>query len=398
MTGVTRGPAERAAAQRVSPGCRRDVRLGPRRASRESAAPEHADQRGGHRHQGQPGQQPLSRDQPVLLRPATRARADVPGDPLAPQRAGHPIPARGGELQARAGGFGAQRPHHHPADGELLLHPADAHRDMGRGQAERGGELTAAQLARGLQPPQGQQLTVPGVEPAGGLGGLLALAGQAEPEDGQLHEVGLGVGDLMGQVRGRNGLPGPVMIAHLPDGHGDQPGPERGGIAQVAQAPDGAEHGFLHHVVHVGVPAEAAADDVVDQRQVAGQQVIQRLRIPGLGGDHRLHPWPAAARHVHGTSPSSVWAARHRPQGRRRRTGPDNRKPASGMIPRHGGRDGCFGAGGSARPLLAVISESARGVVVSARGLLRKGRAPAPGGGHRKPGKARAAGACRQRP
>ena len=104
----------------------------------------------------------------------------------------------------------------------------------------------------------GEQFAVPGVEPAGGLRGLLALAGQAEPEDGQLHEVGLGIGHLVAQVGGRHGLAGPVVIAHLPDGHRDQPGPERGGVAQVAQAAHGAEHGFLHHVVHVGVPAEAA--------------------------------------------------------------------------------------------------------------------------------------------
>ncbi len=182
-------------------------------------------------------------------------------------------------------------------------------------QAERGDELVAVQFPGGLQPPQREQFAVPGVEPAGGLRGLLTLAGQAEPEDGQLHEVGLRIGHLVAQVGGRHGLPGPVVIAHLPDGHRDQPGPERGGVAQVAQAAHGAEHGFLHHVVHVGVPAEAAADDVVDQGQVAGQQAVQRLRVPGLGGDHRLHPGPAAARHVHGTSPSSVWAAGLRPRG-----------------------------------------------------------------------------------
>ena len=314
----------------------------PRPRRRRDEGPGHGS---GQRHQGQAGQQPLGRDQPVVLRPATPAGADVPRDPLAPQRAGHPVPVRDGELQARARWFGAQRPHHHPARGELLLQPPDAHRDVGRRQAERGDELVAVQFPGGLQPPQREQFAVPGVEPAGGLRGLLTLAGQAEPEDGQLHEVGLGIGHLVAQVGGRHGLPGPVVIAHLPDGHRDQPGPERGGVAQVAQAAHGAEHGFLHHVVHVGVPAEAAANDVVDQGQVAGQQAVQRLRVPGLGGDHRLHPGPAAARHVHGTSPSSVWAAGVRPEGRRRYTGPDNRKPASRMIPRHGGRGGGFRPG-----------------------------------------------------
>ena len=284
----------------------------PRPRRRGDESPGHG---AGQRHQGQSGQQPLGRDQPVLLPPAPCAGADVPRDPLAPQRAGHPVPVRDGELQARARGFGAQRPHHHPARGELLLQPADAHRDVGGRQAQRGDKLVAVQFPGRLQPPQGEQFAVPGVQPAGGLRGLLTLAGQAEPEDGQLHEVGLGIGHLVAQVGGRHGLPGPVMIAHLPDGHRDQPGPERGGVAQVAQAAHGAKHGFLHHVVHVGVPAEAAPDDVVDQGQVAGQQAVQRLRVPGLGGDHRLHPGPAAARHVHGTSPSSVWAVGLRPSG-----------------------------------------------------------------------------------
>jgi hypothetical protein len=74
------------------------------------------------------------------------------------------------------------------------------------------------------------------VQPAAGRGaaGGDRGAAQLEPQDGQLHEVGFGVGHLVGQVSGGHGLPGPVVITHLPDGHRDQPGPERGGIAQIA--------------------------------------------------------------------------------------------------------------------------------------------------------------------
>ena len=308
MAGMARGPGGAGMARGMEPRRRSPGRGGARCAapgrppgSRRARMP-----RRRARNQGQPGQQPLGRDQPVLLPSATPARSDVPGDPLAPQRAGHPVPVRGGDLQTGAGRFGAQRPHHHPADGELVLHPADADRHVGRGQAERGDELPTVQFPGRLQPPQREQLAVAGVEPAGGLRGLLALAGQAEPQDGELDEVGPGIGHLVGQVGGRGGLPGPVVIAHLADGHRHQPGSERGGIAQVSQAADGPEHGLLDHVVDVGVAAEAAADDVVDEGQVARQEAVQRPGIAGLGGDHRLHPWPAAARHVHGTSPSSA--------------------------------------------------------------------------------------------
>ena len=80
---------------------------------------------------------------PACCAPQRRAVADVPGDALAPQRARHPVPARDGQRQVRARRLGAQRPHHHPGGGELLLHPGDPHRDVPGRQAERGDELAA---------------------------------------------------------------------------------------------------------------------------------------------------------------------------------------------------------------------------------------------------------------
>jgi hypothetical protein len=215
------------------------------------------------------------------------------------------VPARGGQGQAGARPLGAQRPHHHPGRGELLLHPGHAHRDVLGRQAEGGDDLAAVKLARGFQPPQREQFLVARVEPAAGLCGLLALARQAQAQDGQVDEVSRGIGHLIAQVGHGRRLPGPVVIAHLADGHGDQPGPERGGITQAAKTAHGAEHGFLHHVVHIGVPAQRPAHDVVDQRQVAGQQVVERLCVSGLSGQDRLHAWPAGSGHVPDTSRSS---------------------------------------------------------------------------------------------
>ena len=306
------------------------VRRRHRRAQRRPRRGDQPDRGDGRRRdQGQPGQQPLGGDEPGGVLAAARAVPGVPRDALAPQRARHPVPVlrRGG--QPGAARLRAQRPHHHPGRRELVLHPGDADRGVAGRHAQGGGDLGPVQLAGGLQPPQRQQFPVSRLQPPGGLRRLFPLAGQAEPQDGQLDEVGFRVGHLIGEIGGRRGLPGPVVVTHLPDRHRDQPGPERGRVAQVAQVAHDPQHGFLHHVVHVGVPAQGPADDVVDQRQVPGQQAVQRTGVPGLRGQHRLHARPGPG-HPHRTSRSSAAAGYCPARGwRRREPGRDNRNLAA---------------------------------------------------------------------
>ena len=268
---------------------------------------------GRRRDEDQPGQQPLSGNQATLVRAAVRAVPHVPGDPLAPQRARGLVPAGDGHRQACAPRVRAQRTHHQAGRGELLLHPGDAHRDMAGRQAERGNQVAAVKLAGRFQPPQRKQFPVTGIEPAGRLRGLGALARQPEPHDRQLHEVGCRIGHLVAELGHGRGLPGPVVLAHLPDRDRDQPGPERCRIAQAAEAAHRAKHGLLHHVVDVGVAAQRPADDVVDQRQVAGQQAVESAGVSSLSGDHRPDAEPSAAGHVHGSSRSSRRRALHPP-------------------------------------------------------------------------------------
>jgi hypothetical protein len=100
-----------------------------------------------------------------------------------------------------------------------------------------------------------------------------------------------------------------AVIVHLTDGHSDQPGPERTRIAQVPHVADDPQHGLLDNIVDVGVAVQGPPDDVVNQRQVFGQQVVQRPLIALLRGDHRRRAGPAASWHLHGTSRSSMSAS-----------------------------------------------------------------------------------------
>lgn len=150
------------------------------------------------RDHGQPGQQAFGRNEILLVAGTLRAVADVPGQTLAPQRAGPAVPARDAVTQRGAWWHGLKRADHDPGRGELLLHPGHPHRGVLRRQADRRGHLGAVQLTGGFQPPQREQFPVIHVQPAGRFGGLLALAGQAEPEDGQLDEVSLRIGHVAG--------------------------------------------------------------------------------------------------------------------------------------------------------------------------------------------------------
>jgi hypothetical protein len=228
-----------------------------------------------------------------------------PVDPLARGRRSirlNLVPVRCGGRQSMAPRDRLQGPDHDTGGGELLLHPGDTHRDVARRQAKGGGHLAAVKLATRLKPPQRQQFAVGGVEPAGRLRGFLTLARQAEPQQGQVHEVGPRVGHLRAEAIQRRGLPGLAVIAQLTDGDSDQPGPERAGIAQVPHAAHDPQHGLLHDIIHIGVPVQGPPDNVVNQRQVLRQQVVQRPLVALLRGDHSLHARPAASGHPHATS------------------------------------------------------------------------------------------------
>ncbi len=175
---------------------------------------------------------------------------------------------------------------------------------MLRRQVERLGEFGAGQFAGGLQPPQGEQFLVVRVQPAGGLGDLPALAGETEPENGQIGEVGARVGQLPALVETADGrlLLDGRPAADLVHGDRDQPGPERSRVAQPLQAVEGPDHGLLRDVVHVGVAVQRPAGDVVDQREPGRDQRLARLRVARLGRAHEGRPGPALHVNVHGSA------------------------------------------------------------------------------------------------
>lgn len=244
----------------------------------------------GRRHQRQAGEQPLGRREAALLLAAHGAAARVPGDPLAPQRRRQAVPRAGHRTEVRTRRRRRERPHHHAGRGQLLLHALDPDRRVLRRQLDGGHQFGPAQLAGHLQPPQRQQCPVVGVQPAGRLGDLAALPRQAQAQDGQVHEVAAGIGVLADLVeRRRGGAPG-VPAADLVERYGHEPRPEGGGITQSVQPVDRAQHGLLHDVVDVGVPAERPADHVVHQRQAGRDQLVPRPQIPRLRGDHQGRP------------------------------------------------------------------------------------------------------------
>lgn len=188
---------------------------------------------------------------------------------------------------------------------------------MLRCQLHRCRQLAAGQLAGDLQPPQRQQLPVVLVQPAGGLRDLLPLSLQVQPQDGEVDEVRPGVGPVPFLVQhGQGGAaPVPGAVAHLAHGYRHQPGAEAVRVAEAVQAVDGAQHGLLHDIVHVQVAVERPADDVVDQRQIRGHQLVQRRRLTGLRSRDQFAPLPYL--HAHSALRTVVGL---RPPFRRRTT------------------------------------------------------------------------------
>ncbi|GAA3062382.1 hypothetical protein GCM10020000_52090 [Streptomyces olivoverticillatus] len=98
-----------------------------------------------------------------------------------------------------------ERLHHAAGDVELGLGPLDADGRVLRRHFERARDLGPGELAGGLQPPQRQRVLLAVVEPAGCLGDVLALALEAEPDDGEVDEVGLRVGDFADLLQSTDG-------------------------------------------------------------------------------------------------------------------------------------------------------------------------------------------------
>jgi hypothetical protein len=227
----------------------------------------------------------------------------MPGEALAPQRGRNPVPGLRQRGQTRAPGATAQGAHQAAGGVQLLLHPLHADRRVRRGQFERGGQLAALQAAGGLQPPQGQQLLVVGVQPPGRLGHLQPLAAEAEPQDAQVHEVGLRVRRLdplvQHRARRRTRQRSPVP-ADLANGHRHRPGPERLRLAQPGQAADDAQHRLLDQIVDVVVPAQGVPDDVVDKRQRERDDLVERGGVAALRRGHGAAWKVSAPGDVHG--------------------------------------------------------------------------------------------------
>jgi hypothetical protein len=163
-----------------------------------------------------------------------------------------------------------------------------AHGRVRTGQAERLGELAAAEPPALLQPPQRQQFPILRVEPARGLGHVAPLVGQAESQHRDTREVGSEVGGLArhvvrGRARDGAGRAAPV-ITRLPQRDRRQPGPVGGRVLELGEPSHDPQHRVPHDVVDVRVAAQSPADDVVHQRQRGGDQRVERLPIPLAGG------------------------------------------------------------------------------------------------------------------
>ena len=181
-------------------------------------------------------------------RPATARRE--PGHAGARRSAGSPgcagrsacatagsrlVPAGDGHRQAGAPRVRAQRTHHQRGtSSSCSFIRCDAHRDVAGRQAERGDQLAAVELAGRFQPPQREQF------PVTGSSQRVACAVSARWPDSPSRTIvsstksAAGIGHLVAELGHGRGLPGPVVLAHLPDRDRDQPGPERCRIAQAA--------------------------------------------------------------------------------------------------------------------------------------------------------------------
>ncbi|OKI74049.1 hypothetical protein AMK12_37410 [Streptomyces sp. TSRI0395] len=58
------------------------------------------------------------------------------------------------------------------------------------------GDFSSCQPPSDLLPPECQKVAVVIIEPASGLGDLLALSGQPQLQDRKVHKVAHGIGDL----------------------------------------------------------------------------------------------------------------------------------------------------------------------------------------------------------
>lgn len=224
----------------------------------------------------------------------------MPRDPLAPQAVGAPVPPVQSRAQVRAAGYGTERADHRACDLQPGLHPLHPHRGLRQRQLHRRGQLGPGEPARDLQPPQGNQLPVVGIQPAGGLRRFLPLTGQAQHGDRQIDEVGSRVREqgrllqALDPVGRRRTAPQPPVPAHLSHRDGHQPGPECLGVTQRPHVADHLQHDLLHDIVRIGRGVQRASHDVVDQGEVPGHQVVEGPLVAGLRSAYDRGLGPAA--------------------------------------------------------------------------------------------------------
>ncbi|KOU22551.1 hypothetical protein ADK51_20045 [Streptomyces sp. WM6368] len=216
----------------------------------------------------------------------------MPGEALAPERGGGAVPAVGEFFEVRAAWSVGEGADDGAGGFEAFLHALDAYGGVLRGEFHRLGDVGSAELSGRLQPPQGQQGAVVLVHPAGGLGHLGPLPGQAQVQDREVDEVGARVGVRLvraaavvdGLAGGACGPDGAPVVAYPIGGDGDEPGPEPLRFAQRFEVGERADEGVLDDVVDVGVPAaQGASGDVVDQGQVVGDQAVPCPGVAPLG-------------------------------------------------------------------------------------------------------------------
>ncbi len=234
---------------------------------------------------GQPGGA-RGRNPSCRRRHADRAVAGVPRDPLAPHRCTETVPADDGLVQLRTARVGLQRGDDRAAQFQLLAHALQAYSDVGDSEPRRGGDVVTAQRAGAFLPPQRQQHPMVRVEPPAGFDDLTALVRHMQTQDRHVLRFGAGVRYLECLVddrgpAGEGALPVPVGI-DLAERDRHQPGPEALRGTQGRQVAHHAQQGFLDDVVDVGMSAQRSPDDVVEQRQVRGDQLLARPIVTGL--------------------------------------------------------------------------------------------------------------------
>ena len=180
-----------------------------------------------------------------------------------------------------------------PAHLQLLPHPLDPYARVRHTRPEGGGDLRTGELAGHLEPPQRERRAFAFAHPLSRVPDLPALPGQLHPEHRRAFHLGAGVRAARRRLQrhraaGREVLPRQVA-ADLAHRDGRQPRPEAARRPQGRQLPQGTHHDVLHDVVDGRVVGHRLADQVVDHRQVAMSQLVDRRPVTApCGGGQSL--------------------------------------------------------------------------------------------------------------